>query len=217
MTEYTVAFLWDDPSHDRDSINAALTFMEVNVDARHIWTELQFIYENPDDDDNWFRHRFIQPGGRAYHRIANFIYNYKTDTYLSGILDTYIRFVPWHISSDNYNKHYRPVINLLLATYEELMEEDTDYNKFEKVYEKMATQPDQYLNYQQHEAFRYAQLDSITDIANKQMFYTFPYNSEPDLTFGSWGYSFWGRRYKEGIHKDVYYILQKISSKFPEE
>ncbi|MCD7937954.1 MAG: hypothetical protein LUG98_13945 [Tannerellaceae bacterium] len=180
--EFSFGFLWDNPEEDADSIRSAMLKMR-----ERSWFDHNLL--------GYFGHyyEYMNEAELAFDKIGVFLSQYYTSEDLPSIFESYAKYIPLFIPKNVYKKKgFERVHIQLMAAYLDLHSR----NCFEEIYEICENREDP--------------AEGILNITNPRQFDCFYDTGELREGDVLLAYSFWGRRHKQGIHRELYYMLKRI-------
>ncbi|MCC8153734.1 MAG: hypothetical protein LIP01_05655 [Tannerellaceae bacterium] len=213
-SDFSFAFLWDNPEDNRDSISAAQSYFHNYGYLTGAWSTLTEI-----TDWDYFS---VGKGVRdkvAYQTLMKFLYDYRTTIDLPGIANSYLPYLNRIIPEETYTKTgMRTTVHQLLLTYDDIMEENQDVNRLIEIGKVMDENGKMYIpdeSYEEEEKRFFHAVAALTHAADYAEEFT-GWSGRTDYQRITWAYSFWTRRYYEGIHQEVHTILKQIEQVYQE-
>jgi len=200
-----LAFLWNDTAADDENVETAIKYGLKNfpvIEDEHI-----AFYNNNFSrlsTCGWSHYAFSE-GGYSYYRIMQYICQYRSRIPLLTLAEAYWDQIEKYMPKKIYKKKKIDVtVDMLLWVHNNVENPAHVFGRINNTMTKRGlTSIEDY----------YPHIEKYVDIENLP----YPLKIEGDEInerLVVWAYSFWGRRYSEGIAEDVYAILDKLSKSY---
>ncbi|MCD7937955.1 MAG: hypothetical protein LUG98_13950 [Tannerellaceae bacterium] len=216
--EFSFDFLWEDPKADLDSVTSAITFVRKEIGGSYLLSNLRnahHIYKYTAEGYHLEEDLDYYENGKGSISFA-MLCGYLTRTFpvknMASIAYKYIDYLPTFLPESSFRNSYfeNALIDYMLA-YEDLYNSADDFEAFRQVYDVVNSPPDIEEDEEEyHEIKDKLYYDKFAPYVHAEDYTSYYLSDEFIKSYATKIYSFWARRYKDGTHRDCYYIMKQI-------
>ncbi|MCD7937956.1 MAG: hypothetical protein LUG98_13955 [Tannerellaceae bacterium] len=202
---FSFDFLWTNPEADIDSVTSAISYA-LGLPDYHLTYKLA--YKTVDDyrqeDTIIYKHK----GESSFERLHRYLMWIFPVENIASIACNYLDYLPALLPEEDFrdSSFEQKLIHYMVA-YQELYNSQEHFEAFRLVYEVVSRpleREDQYSGYETN-ALYYDKFAPCLHLINE-----YDPADEWEKSKLTIKYSFWARRYNEGTHRDLYYMMKSI-------